>query len=140
MNKYIYVHNIFRFITYFKVIWFFIFFLIQVVEDKFFIIGKCIKCVFLNKEKITERQRRKKEFSNNSSFAEVAFSMETIKKLKAGDYNGVKCIRIKCDPSNFVKYFKTGNKKIKSQKRKIRNNNCVNRMPSLAENKDQVNN
>jgi hypothetical protein len=82
-------------------------FLALVVDDKFFFIGSCIKCLFLSKKDISEnKKRRNKDFANSSSFAEISFSMDALKKLKSGDFASARYFGVKIEPSNFMTYFR----------------------------------
>lgn len=92
-------------------------FIALVLDDKFFIIGKCIKCVFFDRNESANR-KKKKEQNSHSSFAEVNFSLSTLKKLKSGDFYNAKYIQIQVDPANFVRYFRSGAKAAISNKLK----------------------
>lgn len=65
------------------------------------------------KDMVKKKGRNKKKSGEvekcNSTFAELSFSMEAFKSLKNGNIkNNAKLLRIRVEPSNFLKYFQIG--------------------------------
>jgi hypothetical protein len=103
-----------------------------IVDDKFgFCIGSCMKLLIEDKTPNGRRRdnaQRKQRLRGNlrgvsgdgngcggdgggvyikdSSFAEINFSMDTIKKLKSGDFTNARYISVKIEPSHLITYFR----------------------------------
>jgi hypothetical protein len=113
-------------------------FLALLAQNKFLLINRCIKCLFINNKSLNQQEEGKSAISNinvnhiinkkkikstgkksSSSLAELSFTMNN--PLHKSSSKGHKYFEIHFEPSNFIEYIKQTNSRKKGQNKNFNN-------------------